>query len=363
MTSYTFPTPASQGLDSKQPRSGLPTPPDSIDSHDHSMLSAPSSEGPTDSFPNGEILASESTRPLSPPVAPTSRSPKSSQHGESRPATVRTKRTSTFRHVPPRNTHTSTTSSHLGSQHHSPAHSRHVSTSESTNKNSAQLQETVVNRQPMDLQDSRNQPAIAQVVSPILPEVASGIRHQLATGSTDLVQPVSDAPPLTQHTLGLSMTSPGHRVTAPTPPSTFVPQRPLVPYRPGFQPRPVCHLLTDDFILLRQAKQEGEGGGHGLKRAEKRKLERRLEKLIAIHFPPTSGKTEDIATTRGERPGAAVGTSENRRISSLLEFDLRNMTIQDAGGLWRGLFGSDDATTVRGWFLRFNEVYLADTID
>jgi hypothetical protein len=85
-----------------------------------------------------------------------------------------------------------------------------------------------------------------------------------------------------------------------------------------------------------------------MKRAEKRKLERRLEKLIAIHFPHPSGKTEDISTPRGKRPGAAVGTSENRGGSSLVGFDLGNMTLHDAGGLWRGLFGSDDATAVRG---------------
>jgi hypothetical protein len=81
-------------------------------------------------------------------------------------------------------------------------------------------------------------------------------------------------------------------------------------------------------------------------------LERRLEKLIAIHFPLPSASTEETVM-RGnvkERPGAPVGRPENRRGSSLVDFDVRSIIIQDAGGLWRGIFRSDDATTIRGSF-------------
>jgi rabenosyn-5 len=88
-----------------------------------------------------------------------------------------------------------------------------------------------------------------------------------------------------------------------------------------------------------------------MKRAEKRKLERRLEKLIAIHFPLPPLKTQDSIGTEGNAKERPVGASENRRISSFVDFDVPSITILDAGGLWRGIFGGDDITTIRSSFI------------
>jgi hypothetical protein len=88
-----------------------------------------------------------------------------------------------------------------------------------------------------------------------------------------------------------------------------------------------------------------------MSRAEKRKLERRLEKLITIHFPLPSEKKTDATVTRGtlqEMPGVTVGRSENWRVSSFVDFDIGSITIQDAGDMWRGIFGSDEGATIRG---------------
>jgi rabenosyn-5 len=330
---------------SKQQPSGLPTPPDSTDSHEHPNAVESSSipKRPIDLLPGAE-LSTES----SPPVASTSKTPKSSPHDESQPASYRSTRASKFRHVPPRNARTSTTSSHLGPQHHTPAHSRNVSVS-SINKNNALLHDANSSAQSTRPTNSRNEPTVDLAIPSLNPPGSKGgTRHQLAAISVDLILPAADAP-ITQHTLGVSSPNTVLKAATSTSSSTSVP---TIPYR--YQPEGFFRLITDNFVALRQAKQEGgDGKGHGMKRAEKRKLERRLEKLIAIHFPLPSAKTEHVIVPKGnakERPGVAGGRAENRRVSSFVDFDVRSITIQDAGGLWRGIFGSDDTTTIRGLF-------------
>lgn len=117
------------------------------------------------------------------------------------------------------------------------------------------------------------------------------------------------------------------------------------PYRPGFQPRGIYRPLTDDFLAIRRSIRDGEGDG-GIKRVERTKLERRLEKLITLHFPyhasemPRGNSTEDLR--------------ENRIPSSFLDFrSLRSLNIHDAGDLFRGIVtgGLSDPTMtdIRGW--------------
>jgi rabenosyn-5 len=326
-------------------RSGLPTPPEDPREHSDPAMALPLPGRITDLSPEAE--PSTASRSSSPPVASTSTSLHSPQD-ESQLAPYRSNRASTFRHVPLRN---STPSSPLNSQRHTPAPS--LSTSISTSKNGALSHEnssTVLSMRPPNT-------LVQTTVNPLMPFLDSpgsigGARHQSAAPA-GLALPTVDAPTL-QYVSRVSTPSTIHKATALTSSSTSVPQRIAAPYRPGFQPRGVYRLLTDDFVALRQAKQEVEGskGEHGMSRAERRKLERRFEKLIAIHFPLPSEKS-DVTATKGtpqERPGLSVGRSENRRVSSFADFDFGSITIQDAGDMWRGIFGSDEAATIRGSF-------------
>ncbi|KAH7927087.1 amidase signature enzyme [Leucogyrophana mollusca] len=110
-------------------------------------------------------------------------------------------------------------------------------------------------------------------------------------------------------------TSPSPSASLPTPPPT----RPIAPYRPGFQPKGVYRPRTDEFFAARRTKAD-EG------RVERTKLERRLEKLINLHFPDGE-----------EEPKRPV---EQRRSSSFFDLDFRNLASLDAGELWKGVVQS-----------------------
>ncbi len=71
------------------------------------------------------------------------------------------------------------------------------------------------------------------------------------------------------------------------------------------------------------------------KRIERTKLERRLEKLITLHFP-VGGHS---ATDRGKH----LRPEGSRRASSLFDLelsDLKRMSLSDATGLWKGVLSS-----------------------
>jgi rabenosyn-5 len=134
----------------------------------------------------------------------------------------------------------------------------------------------------------------------------------------------------------------------PTPPAS----RKTAPYPPGFQPKGVGRVLTDDFLSARRMKRDGDGDG-GMKRVERTKLERRLEKLINLHFPLQ-------ADSKGARDGSINEKTrlsrENRRASSIFDFQtLKNVNFNDASGLWKGVVsgGLQDTTKtdIRGWHL------------
>jgi rabenosyn-5 len=111
----------------------------------------------------------------------------------------------------------------------------------------------------------------------------------------------------------------------------FTPTRSPAPYRPGFQPKGVYRPRTDEFSEFRK-KRADEG------RIEKTKLERRLEKLIALHFPVENpaDKSVDAKKAEGSVNGRGRGL-EKRRASSFFNIDFKNM---DAGGLWKGVLQS-----------------------
>jgi rabenosyn-5 len=61
-------------------------------------------------------------------------------------------------------------------------------------------------------------------------------------------------------------------------------------------------------------------------RIERTKLERRLEKLIDLHFSPNAGKTSQPPV--------------NRRASSFFDFDMSELKNVDPSGLWKGMLQS-----------------------
>ncbi|KNZ74771.1 Vacuolar segregation protein PEP7 [Termitomyces sp. J132] len=79
-----------------------------------------------------------------------------------------------------------------------------------------------------------------------------------------------------------------------------------------------------------------------MKRVERTKMLRRLEKLIDLHFPSDSEQSSPAAVARHvQRP------QERRRASSFFDLDFRNMNISDAGGLLRGVVGGGDLHDMR----------------
>ena len=96
------------------------------------------------------------------------------------------------------------------------------------------------------------------------------------------------------------------------------------PYRPGFQPKGVYRPHTDAFLVLRsKARDKG--------RVERTKLERRLEKIVALHF---SENTASNGTP-------SVAARERKRTSSLFSIEsLSGLRDLDPSELWKGVLTS-----------------------
>ncbi|CDO72894.1 hypothetical protein BN946_scf185002.g79 [Trametes cinnabarina] len=97
------------------------------------------------------------------------------------------------------------------------------------------------------------------------------------------------------------------------------------PYRPGFQPKGVYRPRTDEFIEARNHSRD-------VGRIERARLERRLEKLINLHFPAPGQKKEESA---GQRP-----MQQNRRASSFWDLDFSELKSKSPGDLWREVLQS-----------------------
>ncbi|KAG8680375.1 carboxypeptidase Y-deficient, partial [Ceratobasidium sp. 394] len=109
--------------------------------------------------------------------------------------------------------------------------------------------------------------------------------------------------------------------------STGVPvggQRPA-PYRAGFQPKGVYRHRTEEFEAARAKRSDA-------KRTEEKRLGRRLEKLIDLHFSPKTEKTAPPA---------------NRRASSIFDLDLSELKNKSANELWRGVVETKAASQER----------------
>ena len=124
----------------------------------------------------------------------------------------------------------------------------------------------------------------------------------------------------------------------PASPRSSAASRLSIPYRPGFQPRGVLRYLTDDFLALRTLKRDGADNTGGMKRVERNKLERRLEKLIDLHFP--SRPLDTTTSTLKRRQGSGIA-KEIRRTASIFDLDAyKNINLRDAGDFWKNILTS-----------------------
>lgn len=262
------------------------------------------------------------------------------------------KKPSKFRRVPPRNVR-SPQFSPLGP---TPGHSRHASSSSTPTQQPNGANSSPKFHHAHELIPPANGaaslppfPASRHSMPPVLP--AESLRTSVTTFPSHLPDaPPHDLTPLTLNSRSISGSSDTTAKTLQPISSVAMPRHhPTAPYRPGFQPKGVYRPLTDDFISLRILKHGGEGDEKGRKKVERTKLERRLEKLIVLHFssPSDEDKSKDHISARKQPP------PRNRR-ASFFDFDsLKNISINNSSGLWRGVVsgGLNDGgkQDVRGW--------------
>jgi hypothetical protein len=271
--------------------------------------------------PTSQVL-SMSAAPLastSPSTVVQDGGPTASSSTNPSPILIRTRKTSTFRHVPSRAAQTPIAPSPLSlgitslpsrtldpNKPHRP-HSRLSTVSfSSVTSQAPPSQDVPVGRapaisQPQSDANQLDRRTASEVVDGHPPAVLLPFPVQKTPSSSPSPTPAVSASP----------------VTSPSPPltRTSTPVRSSAPYRPGFQPKGVYRPLTDEFLEVRRSRRD-------IGRVEETRLERRLEKLISLHF----GEDADKRTTA--RPKQA------KRMSSIWELDIRSMGPSD---LWRGV--------------------------
>ncbi|KAJ7632155.1 FYVE zinc finger-domain-containing protein [Roridomyces roridus] len=164
-------------------------------------------------------------------------------------------------------------------------------------------------------------------LAPASPPLPSGEnrRHSMplngdvvAASLTSVVPPartssLATSPPPSAPMSRVSSSSMPSRQATPVPSSpsspSMTPRQASAPYRPGFQPKGVYRPRTDEFLEHRKAHAISAGYAS----AERTKLERRFEKLVALHFPEQS----------------TVGS--NRRASSFFDLDLKSILTGSGG--------------------------------
>ncbi|KAH9063357.1 FYVE zinc finger-domain-containing protein [Lactarius vividus] len=235
-----------------------------------------------------------------------------------------TRRTSTFRHIPSRATTTSITPSPLSSGNYSRAGSlpsRHLDPNKASRPHSRLSTVTLSSHSsPSEaLQDVPTTKAVGST------QTRGDTDQHTLTNTPGATLPAG--PPVSVQRTPTEI--PSHTPAAPSPAispspssvrtSTFV--RSPAPYRPGFQPKGVYRPLTDEFLEARRSHRDSG-------RIEQTRLERRLEKLINLHFGEGSDKR------------APARSKQVRRMSSIWELDIRNI---GPGDLWRGVIQSQVA--------------------
>lgn len=302
---------------------GSITPPNPLESVDHSTLISVVVDPPaspdqstsealtavTKEESKGTVMGTSEMLPFpSRQTEMTTSNIKSPNSSKSSSSTSMPKKASTFRRLPAKTTHITKTET--------ATHSRNVSTI------------SLPPRSPLPEQLSDGSPRVYPTQMPRSPQFHSHV---------DPVPPpsIQQAPSRASHTSTTSTTqsqstNPHSRLNTPISTTSSRP----APYRPGFQPKGVYRPLTDEFIARRRLIRDGDGDVQGgITRVERTKLERRLEKLIALHFShPLSPEGGKQSLRKG------LNARENRRASSFFDFQgLRGININDAGDLWRGV--------------------------
>ncbi|KAH8106780.1 FYVE-domain-containing protein [Cristinia sonorae] len=274
------------------------------------------------------------------------------------PKPTTTRRVSTFRHVPPVRP---TTQRPLGSSPLRPAgtHSRTLSSNISVSTRhldpqqprspvypSSRVSSTASTPLLQPVQTERALPSI-----PVLDLPASSPNHrpelQLASSpssqsvmapprSSSLVSPPVPPPkPITPtNSQSHSIPSTPASVLSPASSSSSIPTvrqnaRSMAPYRPGFQPHGVYRPRTDEYIERRKA-------GRDTGRVERTRMERRLEKLINLHFPhPDQARDKP---SENSRPSAQA-----RRQSSFFDLTFNDLRTKSAGDLWKEVLTTQPA--------------------
>jgi len=249
--------------------------------------------------------------------------PTASSSTSSSPTSTRTRKTSTFRHVPARAAQTPTVPSalSLGKDSRITSLPSRSLDPNKPHKLHSRLSTVTFPSDPPQAPTSQDVPVgRAQAIGQSQSD-ANQLDQRTASEATDgpsptvlLLSPVQKTPSSSQSPTPAASASP---ITSPSPPSTrtSTPVRTTAPYRPGFQPKGVYRPLTDEFLEARRSRLD-------IGRVEQTRLERRLEKLINLHF----GEDADKKTT--------ARTKQAKRMSSIWELDIRSMA---PGDLWRGV--------------------------
>ncbi|KAK7035729.1 FYVE-type domain-containing protein [Favolaschia claudopus] len=337
------PTPSMSNSSPSSPTS--PTPSNLFESLVNQQTDEPAKTNGTHNehgFTNGAIASSsksptQNSIDLPSPSTPSSSLPTVSDD--------RPRKTSTFRRVP-RNTRPPLQSSPLAS-----GHSRTVSTSSMQPSPRPSLpsseQPSYTEQRPTSmLLDPRQRiPSSTSERPPAISSSSDGIgnrRHSTPLNADAVAASLASVtPPMRTSSLAASPTpstsisransyDPSRQTSpAPTPvplsPSTQNPPRATTsaPYRPGFQPKGVYRPRTDEFIAHRKAHAITAGYAS----ADRTKLERRLEKLIALHFPEEGKSTTGV----GRRPGIAPNVDTGRRASSFFDLDIKSILSGGSG--------------------------------
>ncbi|KAJ3867056.1 FYVE zinc finger-domain-containing protein [Lentinula novae-zelandiae] len=160
--------------------------------------------------------------------------------------------------------------------------------------------------------------------------LSSPLLNSSVSGAVSPSRTLTPPPPAPTESRITSITSPTPISTSPSPlpPTSKSPSKSpsKAPYRPGFQPTGLTRFRTDED----GPGGPGEGIGTNEKRVERTKLERRLEKIIALHFPET--------VDRNANPSS---TDSRKRTSSFFEnFDIRDFRRM-SGSFISGIGGSE----------------------
>ncbi|KAK7693695.1 hypothetical protein QCA50_003266 [Cerrena zonata] len=260
-----------------------------------------------------------------------------------RPSPAASKRVSTFRHVPlrPASARPPAVSSPLR-----PA-GTHARTSSNLSSSSRYLVGTPEPRSRPT--STTTTPLLAPYAERALPTIPLMDLHQatIIAQSPDTIHrrlpsittlPV--IPPTRSSSLAVPTTSPSSGISPPgsqnmTPASALSPassssslptirqERAQAPYSAGFQPKGCTRYRTDEFLAARKASRDNG-------RIERTRLERRLEKLINLHFPHPD--TQKEREPHG-RPGPG---QQNRRQSSFFDLTFEDLRTKSVSDLWKG---------------------------